>query len=92
MRKESRVDIWISVIEKALFIEIGSKEKGENLKTHEFSFGYVEIKVPKGHASRDTQQLTGSLEERSVLQTDIRFISLNIYQPCLRKKSPNKQW
>ena len=48
------------------------------------------MKVPKGGASRDNQQSTGNLEERSVLETDWRFISLNIHQLGLRKKSPNE--
>lgn len=47
------------------------------------------MKVPKGCASRDIQQSTGNLEERSVLETDWRLISLNIHQLGLRKKSPN---
>jgi len=86
MRKESKKDFQISVIEKARVIEIGSKETGEILKTFEFNFGHVEMKVPKGGASRDIQQSTGNLEERSVLETDWRFISLNIHQLGLRKK------
>lgn len=56
------------------------------MKTFEFSLGHVEMKVPKGGASRDIQQSTGNLEERSVLEADLRFISLNIPQLGLRKK------
>lgn len=86
MRKESSNGFQMSVIEKAWVIEIGSKETGEIVKTFEFNLGHVETKVPKGGASRDIQQSTGNLEERSVLEADLRFISLNIPQLGLREK------